>query len=123
MIRGKEMAFIIKGKLWSSDIPSPEQKGYDTCPIDGKETLFLGTCLCKSCVLGAKECVDHELLHPHYFDQKVDFFIVRNSDEYDINVNEGEITFSNSMDKVYKVINDQASMLSMHRCKFSPPGI
>ena len=35
-----------------------------------------------------------------------DYFTVRNSDSYNINVNEGKITFGNSMEKGYEMIYD-----------------
>ena len=68
--------------------------------------LCIFPCLCKHCVLGENECSEHKILHPGLFDYMTDYFTVRNSDSYNINVNEGKITFGNSMEKGYEMIYD-----------------
>ena len=68
-----------------------------TCPTN--KCIF--PCLCKTCVLRSKECSEHSILHPNFFDSDEDFFLVRNGYSFNINVNEGSINYSNSMDKGY----------------------
>lgn len=75
-------------------------------------------CICKTCVLSTKECQEHEILHPHFFDPALHFFTVRNADDFNINVNEGKITYSSSLEKGYEMIYDVYKYAGIFRVCF-----
>ena len=55
-------------------------------------------CLCQICVLDKDQCVNHNIIHPGYFEIEKDFFTVRNGDSFNITVNDWKKCSS----KVYK---------------------
>ena len=65
-------------------------------------------CLCRICVMNKDQCQDHKVLHPGYFDAAKDFFTVRNSDSYDITVN----NWGKTTENVYKYAGIPRACLS-----------
>ena len=62
------------------------------------KNMCIFPCLCQICVLAKDQCAKHKIIHPGYFDDKTDFFTVRNGDSFNINVNDWKKHSSN----VYK---------------------
>lgn len=88
----------IEGPATSID----DQKIVYTCA----KNLCIFPCLCKGCVVKEAECSKHRILHPFLFNPDEHFFTVRNGDNFNINGNTGNITYSNSMQKGYEMIYD-----------------
>ena len=96
--RVKIESYFIKG------VPTKNVFGPTSSIIDESvfytcnNSMCVFPCLCRMCVLEKGQCQEHKLLHPGFFDEDNDFFTVRNSDSFNITVND----WQRITDNVYK---------------------
>ena len=96
--RVKIESYFIKGVPTKSIFGPTSSIDNESVSYTCNNSMCIFPCLCSICVLQKDQCQEHKLLHPGFFDADNDFFTVRNSDSFNITVNNWQRT----TDNVYK---------------------